>query len=486
MSEFAELREQLGDDEQVVFVAGNFNVLHPGHIRLLRFASSLGSHLVVGIYPDSMAGVDTLQSLRLEAVQSNRHVSHAFALEETSIDAILELKPQIVVMGGEHKNHSEKEKQAVESYGGQLIFSSGDVLLSTYSDFYEGNAHKVRKTLPTAYMQRHSIDDGCVKTIGDKIKDMRVIVIGDLIIDEYVECDPLGMSQEDPTIVVTPVEQRRFVGGAGIVAGHAKGLGANVRLITVVGDDETAEFARDRLSGYSVQHDCLTDISRPTTLKKRYRAHGKTLLRVSNLAQHDISKEIVAQILEIVKTNIDNTDLILFSDFNYGCVPDSLVRQIAELAREAGVAMSADSQASSQLSDITRFRDMKLITPTELEARMALKDRNSGLAVIGEQLLEASAAEHAIITMGADGLMIFFKQDRLFTDQIPAINKLPKDVAGAGDSLFCATSLALAGGFSIWEAGLFGSVVASHQVDRLGNEPIQFDDVLTDFVRKMS
>ncbi len=81
---------------------------------------------------------------------------------------------------------------------------------------------------------------------------MRVAVIGDLIVDEYVTCDAVGMSQEDPTIVVTPLMTRTFVGGAGAVAAHAHGLGADVRFFTLVGDDEAASFARDTLEQHGV------------------------------------------------------------------------------------------------------------------------------------------------------------------------------------------------------------------------------------------
>jgi bifunctional ADP-heptose synthase (sugar kinase/adenylyltransferase) len=117
-------------------------------------------------------------------------------------------------------------------------------------------------------------------------------VFGDLIVDEYINCDPLGMSQEDPTIVVTPIRQDRFVGGAGIVAAHAAGLGAKVRYFGVVGRDPAAKYAEERLRSFGVETDLTVDDSRPTTLKQRYRANGKTLLRVSHLRQPDISREL--------------------------------------------------------------------------------------------------------------------------------------------------------------------------------------------------
>src|SRR5262249_52044316 len=149
-----------------------------------------------------------------------------------------------------------------------------------------------------------------------KFSGMRVIVVGDLIVDEYVTCDPLGMSQEDPTIVVTPIKQDRFVGGAGIVAAHARGLGADVSYFGVIGADATADFAQETLDRFRVKARLFTDESRPTTLKTRYRANGKTLLRVSHLRQHDISRELADALCKEVTHAAAQCDLVIFSDFN--------------------------------------------------------------------------------------------------------------------------------------------------------------------------
>ena len=102
------------------------------------------------------------------------------------------------------------------------------------------------------------------------------------------------------------------------------------------------------------------DDNRPTTVKQRYRASGKTLLRVSHLRQHDISQNLVSQILSKVKAVLPTTDILIFSDFNYGCLPQSLVDEITTICRRRKIMMVADSQSSSQTGDISRFKDMML------------------------------------------------------------------------------------------------------------------------------
>jgi rfaE bifunctional protein kinase chain/domain len=302
-------------------------------------------------------------------------------------------------------------------------------------------------------------------------------------VDEYINCDPLGMSQEDPTIVVTPIRQDRFVGGAGIVAAHAAGLGARVRYFGVVGSDATAQFADERLGAYGVGSQLVVDGSRPTSLKQRFRAGGKTLLRVSHLRQHDVSQELADELFANVEATLDETDLLIFSDFNYGCLPQALVDRLLASAARRGVTMVADSQTSSQIGDVSRFKGMRLITPTEYEARLAVRDQTSGLVVLAEALRRQARADQLFITLGAEGLLIHARAnggEEYITDQLPALNSAPKDVSGAGDSLLTCASLALRAGADIWQSAYLGSVAAACQVSRVGNSPLTVEELVTE------
>jgi bifunctional ADP-heptose synthase (sugar kinase/adenylyltransferase) len=169
----------------------------------------------------------------------------------------------------------------------------------------------------------------------------------------------------------------------------------------------------------------------------------------------------------------------MFSDFNYGCLPQELVDSIASEARRQGVLMAADSQASSQMADISRFKYMSLITPTERESRLALRDTASGLAVVAINLREVAAAENVIITLGEDGMMIHGRNrdGDYMTDRLPALNATPKDVAGAGDSVFTSTSMALCAGADIWLSSYLGGIAAAIQVSRIGNTPLEVKDI---------
>lgn len=472
---------------RVVFVSGNFNIVHPGHLRLLRFAKECGDYLLVGVNDARSGGAFLDEQDRLEGVRAIAWVDHAFVLHDLPAAIIRALRPEVVVKGREHEQAVNPEAEAVASYGGRLRFGSGDVSFSS-TDLLrrerEVNVSAIQR--PADYLSRHGISPDHALEVLERMKTLRVCVIGDTIVDEYVTCDPLGMSQEDPTIVVTPVLTERFVGGAGIVAAHARSLGAKVQFHSAIGDDETADFVRRNMAEFGVDLHAHVDESRPTTLKQRYRAGGKTLLRVSHLRQHDIGAALRDRVRAEVEAALDDLDLVVFSDFNYGCLPRALIDPLTEGCRARGIMMAADSQCSSQIGDVSRFRDMTLLTPTEREARLALQDFESGLVVLAEKLRARARAENVVITMGAEGLLVQASQQGaggLPTDRIPALNLVPRDPAGAGDSFLTCAAMALASGADVWLASYVGSVAAACQVGRVGNVPLTPDELAREIAR---
>jgi bifunctional ADP-heptose synthase (sugar kinase/adenylyltransferase) len=135
------------------------------------------------------------------------------------------------------------------------------------------------------------------------------------------------------------------------------------------------------------------------------------------------------------------------------------------------------------MGDVTRFKGMRLITPTEREARLALRDNSSGLVVLAEALRRQAKAQQVFIKLGAEGMLIYGREKRSkedITDQLPAFNSAPKDVAGAGDSLLACSSLTLATGGNIWQSAYLGSLAAACQISRLGNSPLSAAQLLTE------
>lgn len=482
LSEVEQIRKRAGAGARIVLVSGNFNTIHPGHLRLLRFAAECGNFLVVALADDHAGGALVPADLRLEGVKSISFVDHAFVLQGSPEQLIHQLRPAVVVKGKEHETQPNAEQDAVEAYGGKLVFSSGEMRFSSIDllkqEMAETNLSSIVR--PMDFPKRHGFSMADLRATVRKFKGFRVTVVGDLIVDEYISCDAVGMSQEDPTVVVTPIQNEMFIGGAGIVAAHGQTLGADVRFISVSGIDATAKFARDKLHDYGVSADIFQDDSRPTTLKQRFRASGKTLLRVSHLRQHDISRDLIHKLADKIKGALPRTDLLIFSDFNYGCLPQVLVDEISEECRRRNILMVADSQSSSQIGDVSRFTNMMLLTPTEREARLAVRDFDSGLVVLAEKLRKKARAKNVVLTLGAEGLLAHAatsRQDEWLTDRLPAFNRAPKDSAGAGDSLLISCSMAMAVGADIWQSMYLGSIAAACQVSRVGNMPLSPQDI---------
>ncbi len=464
-----------------VFVNGDFNILHPGHLRFLKFAKESGNYLIVGVNSDRLASNKTLsEAIRLESILATSYVDEAFILDETPIEYIAREKPNIVVKGKEFANRYNPEWDIIKTYRGKLIFSSGEIGFASLDllqqEFLVSN-YKVNHN--RGYISRHQFDFGNLRSIVDKFSDLNILVIGDTIVDEYITCEALGMSQEDPTIVVSPLTSNKFIGGAAIVASHAATLGAKVKFFSVVGEDENHLYIKNGLEKLQIETFLYSDSTRPTTLKQRFRANSKTLLRVNHLKQHTIGFDIEKQILEDINKQIEDVDLILFSDFSYGMLSKTLIDEVCLLGLEKMIFMAADSQSSSQVGDISKFKNMTLVTPTEREIRLSLQDFESGLVVLSDKLLEKTNAKYIFTTLGAEGMMIYNSTKKsLLTDNINALGNIVKDVSGAGDSLLTASAMALCVGADVWQAAYLGSLASAIQVSRVGNIPIYKDEIL--------
>jgi rfaE bifunctional protein kinase chain/domain len=474
------------NNSKTVFVSGHFNVLHPGHIRLLRFAKQYGTRLIVGVESDRIAGraAHISEKLRLDGVLSNIWVDDAFIIDEPVVDVIARIKPDVVVKGKEHEKLANPELNILEVYGGKLLFSSGDSSFSSVDLLRKEIINFDPRTIefPGDYLNRHKIDSNQITKVINRFGKLRICVIGDLIVDEYITCQPLGMSQEDPTIVVSPIDSVKFLGGAGIVSAHAAGLGASVEFFTVIGADAAGEFAASKLNEYGIKANLFIDDSRPTTLKQRYRSKGKSLLRVSHLHQDAVALNIQNSIFTEINRIIRDIDVLVFSDFNYGVLPQALVDKIINLARENSVFIAADSQSSSQVGDIGRFKGADLITPTEHEARICTKNYADGLVVLAEKLRQLTSAKNILLKLGEEGLLIHSKDacdsSAWVNDKIIALNSSPKDTAGAGDSLLITSAMSMAVSGNIWLSASLGSIAAAIQVGRVGNTPLRVKELL--------
>mgnify|MGYP001447957904 CR=1 FL=1 len=468
--------------KDLIIIFGNFNILHPGHLRLFRYAKSIKKHLWIGLLGDKISQNNALISEqdRLETLEVNSYVDKCFIVNESVSDIIIKYKPYAVLKGKEYENSINQETESLNSYGGKLIFGSGDVSFSSIDllrkEYFDESQSHFKN--PKDFILRHNISQSHLLKVIEKFKNINACILGDIIIDEYIDSEALGMSQEDPTIAIKPLSSRKFIGGAGIVAMHGEKLGANIHFMTVIGEDDHQEFIDSAFQATHINSSLLRDRFRPTNLKSRYRAKNKTLLRVNNISELNVSEDIQSKIFSNFKKIANDLDVLIFSDFNYGFLPTPLVTKITDYAKEKKILVLADSQSSSQTGNVARFKSLDLITPTEREARISQRDNQEGLVQLAMGLLDDTASKNIFLKLGEEGILLYVSENNTYkTEQINALNSNPVDTAGAGDSLLISSALCMASGATIWETALIGSLAAAIQVSRVGNIPITKEEM---------
>ncbi|EQA61190.1 PfkB family carbohydrate kinase [Leptospira alexanderi] len=479
-------------EESLVLCYGHFNVIHPGHIRFLQYAKSLGKKLKVAVLGDqsiteSQRSKYFHQMERAEGVASLHFVDLVYVLDKISLeDLSIRIRPSVLVLGKEFENtHREDIKAAVstvEEQKGKVIFHAGEIHYAS-ADLLHGNQQDLefeRKQLFLQACKRQGVRLSNLLQQISKFSNSKILVVGDTIVDQYVACDAIGMSAEAPVLVVRELETKEFVGGAGIVAAHVKALGANCTFLSVVGEDENANLVYKNLREQGIDVQLISDNSRPTTFKIRYMVENQKLFRVSRLKEHSLSKKIEDQLIEKIKTDAKNYDGILICDFVYGVITPRILSEIQSIANKNEILLFGDLQCSSQVGNVAKFEEFNLICPTEREARIALGNHEDGVEWIANTLLEKTRSKNLLIKLGAEGFIAYSNDsfgNFIRKEHFPALVSNPVDVAGAGDSLLAAIAVSMCSGANLMEASAIGSCMAALAVQTVGNIPVSHQKV---------
>ncbi len=470
--------------KRVVLCHGHFNAIHPGHLRFLQYAREQGDLLVVAVMQESELPASARssyfpQSMRAEAVASVDLVDFVFALDRPVAAFIEALRPAVYVKGKEfeeQKGFIRDQLEAVERGGGRVVFGSGDVHYAA-TELHDART-KPRERLATflSVCRRSGIDPRRLGEVVKQYEKVKLLVVGDTIVDQFVSCDVLGVSAEAPVLTIRELSAHEFVGGAAIVACHIQALGATCTYVSVIGNDASGDFLQRELGGAGIAHLLLRDDTRPTTYKIRYLVDNQKVLRVSRLRQHNLSESLESMLIDRIAKRIRGVDAVIVSDFVYGVVTPRVLEAITAMAHEHGVMLFGDVQCSSQVGDAGRFRAPMLVTPTEKEARIALGDFSSGVEIIAAKFLARTQAKHLVLKLGAQGLVAYTPRpgadDALQPLYFPALEPNPVDVAGAGDALLSAMAVSMCAGADLVTAAAIGTCAAAISVGRVGNLPI--------------
>lgn len=485
------LAGRLAAGGHTVLCQGHFNVIHPGHLRFLEHARSLGDRLVVGLISDATLAITCpgarffSQAERASALAAQHDVDQVVILDGLDLRAVIDaLRPAVFVLGKEFEEEFADrvagETARVRELGGNIVFHSGQTSYAA-DDLPERAADtqvRERRLALLAACARQDIDLAGTLAASDAFRDRRLVVLGDTIVDQYVACDALGMSAEAPVIALKELRSREYIGAAAIVACHIRALGAQCDFVSVTGDDEPGRLTARTLKERDVDAHLFTDPTRPTTFKIRYMVGNQKMLRVSRLEETSISRELERQIIGRLQELIPRSHGVVVSDFVYGLITPRVLEAAQAAARKANVPIFGDLQCSSQVGSVLKFKHFTLISPNEREARIALGDKDSGLEKIGNKLLARTDCAGLLLTLGPHGFVAYDNRGPVVqSEAFPALDPNPVDVTGAGDALLSAVAVAMASGWPLMRAATLGTCVAALAVGRLGNIPITGPEV---------
>jgi rfaE bifunctional protein kinase chain/domain len=474
-------------DKRVIMCHGVFDVVHPGHVRHLLYAKSKADILIASITADHHITKGThrphvpqdLRAVNLAAFEAVDYVlvdKNAKPLQNIRL-----LQPDFFAKGFEYTagglpDRTQEEAAAVHSYGGEIIFTPGDVVYSS-SKLINLAPPAIKLEKLQIIMERSGITFDKLRRTLDAMAGRRVHVVGDTIVDSYSHCAMLGGQTKTPTMTVLFERKVDYLGGAAIVAKHLAAAGGRVTFSTVLGDDAYGEFVVTRLKQADINVHAVVDKSRPTVNKNSIVVGNYRLLKVDTLDNRSISDQILAEIVKAVQ--MVPTDAVVLSDFRHGIFNRRTVPELVQ-SLPAGCFRVADSQVASRWGNVIDFQGFDLITPNEREARFALGDQDSGIRPLASNLYDAARCKLLILKLGERGVLACCSADHESLDSFFVIDSFVDrlvDAVGAGDALLAYATLAMLAVSDAGIATILGSMAAAVECECDGNIPVSADDL---------
>lgn len=480
-----ELRTRIGAlprEEKAIMCHGVFDVVHPGHVRHLLYAKSKARYLICSLTADNHISKGTYrphvpQDLRAANLAALEMVDFVVIdMNDNPLENIKTIKPDYFAKGFEYTSKglpskTQEEAKAVEAYGGEMIFTPGDIVYSS-SALINLAPPTIQYEKLQLVMEQNSVTfDDLRATIG-AMAGKNVHVVGDTIVDSYSQCAMIGGQTKTPTMSVLFENKQDFSGGAAIVAKHLCSAGANVTFTTVLGDDAYKDFVIEDLKQAGVSTNFIVDSTRPTVNKNAFVVGGYRLLKVDTIDNRSISEQILKEMTDAVSET--ETDAVVYADFRHGIFNRRTIPTFID-ALPKGVYKVADSQVASRWGNVTEFHGFDLITPNEREVRFALADQDSGIRPIASQVYDRAACKLLIMKLGERGMLVCRSPDHEARDSFYVIDTFVNnlvDAVGAGDALLAYSTLAMLVSQNDLHASILGAMAAACECEHHGNEPI--------------
>jgi len=444
-------KEEKEKGKKIVHCHGCFDLLHPGHIRHFKAAKNFGDILVVTITQDKFVrkgpGRPVFnEHLRLESIASLEVVDYvALNKWETAIETIKLLKPNFYVKGKDYSDKSGDltgniflEEKAVKGGGGEIKFTdeitfSSSKIINKYFTILSAEAADYINRLKKMFTS----DD--IINIIKNLKDLKVLVIGDAILDEYIFCKAMGKPEKASVVSTKYLYHELYAGGSLVVANHVAGFVDNVHVVTCLGKkDSKQDFIEENLKK-NINSKFFFRKDTPTIIKRRYLDdwNKAKLFEVSEINDDFIGQEIEKEIIGYLDKLIPKIDMVIIADFGHGLITPYVQKKIVEGAPFCAVNAQTNS-ANYGFNLITKYKNVDYISIDEKELRLPYRTKYGQLEPLIERLSKDTLCKKINITLGKSGTIYYQEGSEYF---VPVFSDNIVDTLGAGDAVLSITSL---------------------------------------------
>ena len=466
--------------KKIVHCHGVFDLLHIGHIKHFNEARTFGDILIVSITPDEFVNKGPgrpafSSSLRMEALASLESIDYVFTNQwQTAEETIKIVKPDIYCKGPDYKNHSNDitgkisyEEASVKSVGGKIVYTdditfSSSSLLNKYGDLH---SHEQAEFI-NKIANHNTFKDINLKL--EKMKNLKVLIIGEIIIDQYVFCEALGKSGKEPVLVLRDIETQDYLGGSLAIAQHLSEFCTQVSILSFIGEDnDYKSFIEDNMEK-NVSLNFLNKNNSPTILKRRFvdNIDRKKILGVYSINDNDLSTteedEFISSFDKLSKEN----DLIIVSDYGHGIITP----RIAEHISKSGKFVSLNAQVNAAnigTHSIRKYKDINCLIINANELFHEMRQRDGDLEALALELKTLMNANYMSVTQGKNGA--FLLKDNNSLVNCPAFASEVVDKVGSGDALLALLSICIYSGVSEDLSLFIASLAAAQSVESVGN-----------------
>lgn len=486
--DFHKLRKVFKEKNQnVILCHGVFDMIHPGHIIHFQEAKKLANDngiLVVSITSEPFVRKGPgrpyfSDEMRIRFLEAIEYIDYVILSEGyTSKDIIEAVEPDYYVKGKEYKKSSDditgkitEEESLVKQHGGKIHFTSGQTFSSTKLLNHVTNlmTNELKEYLES-FVTRY--DFQCIKNYIEKMRDLKVLVVGDVIIDEYVYCNVQGLMSKDMAYSARYKNMEQYLGGSLAVARHAASFSENVTMMSIIGNEQDihSKILNDLSSKMRLEL-VYSDIFK-TIIKQRYitanekREEIGKIFVINNLPNPTvIDEESLIIFKEKLKERILDYDVVILCDFGHGLIDNEAIHIIEENAKLLSVNCQTNS-SNYGMNLITKYNRAEFFALDQKELRLAFADHNTPekdlLIKLGKMLGGCGCLTRG--SQGAFGL----KDKECFS--CPAFTLVVKDTIGAGDAFFSLASLSVAVGGNSEICTFLGNVAGALAANIVGNK----------------